>query len=162
MSRDGKMPELPSEEREVYEHTYRARRLLLGDWIELETLVMSLIGSQVLDLDENNLSSLAPAAIRSSNPQAHRKLFELLGKSIDVQKDGGGWSPLTYERQSRWWAFYQRELPAAVALFFEVQFRDFFSGLELLSGDKGEPLEGADQEEAQLPSLFQNTSAGRS
>lgn len=124
--------DLPYKERKVGDHKYRCSRLLLSKWLELEALLMRVLGIQVLDLDENNLGAYAPRAIAASTAQDHEKIFELLGECLIVQVGDGGWSMLSRENQERWWAVYIGEMPAVVALFFEVQFKDFFTGLETL------------------------------
>jgi hypothetical protein len=127
---------LPSEERTIGENRYRCSRLMLTQWIELEALLMKILGAQVLDLDENNLGAYATRAISSSTAQDHEKIFELMGYSVSVKNPQGGWGMLSRETQERWWAVYIRELPGVIGLFFEVQFKDFFTGLELLSKEE--------------------------
>jgi hypothetical protein len=125
--------DLPYIERQIGEHVYRCPRLLLGRWLDLEALLMKVLGVQVLDLDENNLGAYAPKAIASSTAQDHEKIFELLGECpLAVKNAEGGWSMLSRETQEKWWPVYISEMPAVVALFFEVQFKDFFIGLEKL------------------------------
>jgi len=124
--------DLPYQERQVGEHLYRCSRLLLSNWIELEALLMRVLGVQVLDLDESNLGAYAPKAIAASTAQDHEKIFQLMGACLVVQNDGGGWSMLSRETQERWWAVYIGEMSAVIGLFFEVQFKDFFTGLETL------------------------------
>lgn len=131
-----KTVDLPSTERKVGENHYKCSRLLLKQWIELEALLMKILGAQVLDLDENNLGAYASRAISSSTAQDHEKIFELMGYSVSVKNPQGGWGMLSRETQERWWAVYIREMPGVIGLFFEVQFRDFFTGLELLSSEE--------------------------
>ena len=125
--------DLPYTERKIGEHTYRCSCLLLSKWIELEALLMKVLGVQVLDIDENNLGAAAPRAISASNAEDHEKIFELMGLCLVVRNEEGGWSMLSREIQERWWAVYRGEMASVVALFFEVQFKDFLKGLELLS-----------------------------
>jgi hypothetical protein len=131
-----KIVDLPSVERSIGENTYKCSRLKLKYWIELEALLMKILGAQVLDLDENNLGAYAARAISASTAQDHEKIFELMGHCVHVQNDAGGWGMLSRETQERWWAVYIRELPGVIGLFFEVQFKDFFTGLELLSKEE--------------------------
>lgn len=133
MPREEARLDLPRIDREIGEHEYRCARLLLGDWIELEVLVMKVLGAQVLDLDEKNLMTYAPTMVQGANKRDHEALFELVGRSLQVRSGQGGWALLTRAKQERWWAHNIRELGAVLGLFFEVQFSDFFGGLELLS-----------------------------
>ena len=133
MPREETKLDLPRVDREVGEHEYRCTRLLLGDWIELEVLVMRVLGAQVLDLDEKSIASYAPTAIQSANKRDHEALFELMGRALQVRSGQGGWALLTRAKQERWWASNIRELGPVLGLFFEVQFSDFFKGLEGLS-----------------------------
>lgn len=135
--------DLPRIDRTIGDHDYRCSRLLLNNWIELEVLATSILGHQVLDLDENNLGSIAPKLLQGSNTRDHEALITLLGKSLQVH-DRGSWTQLTRDKQQRWWACNIRELAATIELFFEVQFADFFRGLELLSSMPAN--EQADQE----------------
>lgn len=125
--------DLPYVERKAGEHTYRCSRLLLTDWIALEALLMQVLGIQILDMDENNLAAYAPHAISRSSKDDHEKLFELLGKCLTVKNAEGGWSMISRQTQERWWAVYIGELPVVLGMFFEIQFKDFFTGLEQLS-----------------------------
>lgn len=140
--------DLPSVERTIYSHEYRATRLTLGDWIELEALVIRILGTQVLDINEENLSALAPMALRGADPSVHKKVFELAAKSL-AYRDGDGWRPLTMAIQNRWWARHLQEMPGAIGLFLEVQFKDFFSGLEQLSMHSRDSQEASEASEAQ-------------
>ncbi len=124
--------DLPYQERDIGEHKYRCDRLLLSKWIELEALLMKVLGTQVLDMDENNLGAYAPKAISQSSAADHGKIFELMGECLFVHNEEGGLSTLNRANQERWWAAYIGEMAATVALFFEVQFKDFFTGLEQL------------------------------
>lgn len=124
--------DLPFEERVIGDHTYRCNRLLLGKWIELEALVMKVLGVQILDMDEKNIGSYAPRAISQSNAADHNKMFELMGECLFVANNEGGLSILSRANQERWWAAYIGEMPGVIGLFFEVQFKDFFIGLERL------------------------------
>lgn len=128
--------DLPSEERKIGENHYKCSRLMMTQWIELEALIMKLLGAQVLDLDEKNLGVYAARAISSSTAQDHEKILELMSYSLSVKNPQGGWGMLSRETQERWWAVYIRELPGVIGLFFEVQFKDFFTGLELLSKEE--------------------------
>lgn len=127
-----KIVDLPYQERRVGEHTYKCSRLLLSRWIELEALLLKVLGVQVLDLDESNLGSYAPKAIMSSTAQDHEQIFALMGECVSVKNDAGGWGMLSRETQERWWTAYIKEMPAVIGLFFEVQLKDFFIGLETL------------------------------
>lgn len=127
-----KIIDLPYIEREAGEHTYRCDRLLLTDWIALEALLMRVFGVQILDMDEKNLGAYAPHAISASTGKDHEAVFELLGKCLRVRNEEGGWSMISRETQERWWAVYIGELPTVLGMFFEIQFKDFFSGLEKL------------------------------
>lgn len=124
--------DLPFEEREIGEHLYRCDRLLLSKWIELEALLMRVLGLQVLELDEKNIAAYAPRAISQSTAADHDKIFALMGECLFVKMPEGTWAHLTRVTQERWWASYIGEMPATVGLFFEVQFKDFFTGLEKL------------------------------
>lgn len=128
--------DLPSEERKIGENHYKCSRLMLTQWIELESLLMRLLGAQVMDLDENNFGAYAEKAISSSTARDHEKIFGLMGYSVSVKNPQGGWGMLSRETQERWWAVYIREMPGVLVLFFEVQFKDFFTGLELLSSEE--------------------------
>jgi hypothetical protein len=125
--------DLPFEERVIGEHTYRCSALMLTQWIELEALLMKVLGLQVLDMDEKNLGAYAPKAIASSTAQDHEKIFQLLGYCLVVRNKEGGLTMLSRETQDKWWAVYRGEMPGVIGLFFEVQFKDFFTGLETLS-----------------------------
>lgn len=124
--------DLPHIERHIGEHLYRCSNLLLSKWLELETLVLKLLGTQVLDIDENNLDKYVGRIVLKSTRDDHEKLFELLGECLIVQMPEGNWSALSRQNQERWWAVYRSEMPAVIGMFFEVQFKDFFTGLERL------------------------------
>lgn len=125
--------DLPYIERDVGEHKYKCSRLLLKHWIELESLLLKVLGIQILDMDENNLAAYAPRAISASTAADHEKIFELLAHCLQVKNPEGGWSMLSRQTQERWWPAFIGEMPAVLGMFFEAQFKDFFSGLEALS-----------------------------
>lgn len=133
MAREDKNLDLPRIDREIGEHEYRCVRLMLGNWIELEVLIIRILGAQVLDLDEKNIGAYAPAALQGANKKDHEILFELMGRSLQTRTEQGNWALLTRAEQERWWPNNIRELGPVAALFFEVQFSDFFAGLEQLS-----------------------------
>lgn len=134
--------DLPYEERQICEHTYRCSRLLMSKWIELEVLLMRVLGIQVIDVDESNLGAYASRVISASTGSDHEKVFELMGECLIVRNSEGGWSMLSRQNQERWWPVYMKEMPSVVGMFFEVQFKDFFTGLEILLPEK-QPLQGA-------------------
>jgi hypothetical protein len=125
--------DLPYLERKIGKHTYRCNALLLGKWIELEALVMKVLGVQVIDLDEKNLGAYIPRMIASSTAEDHEKIFELMGDCpLSVKNAEGGWSMLLRATQEKWFAVFRGEIPGVLMLFFEAQFSDFFTGVEEL------------------------------
>lgn len=149
MASDEKRLDLPRIDREIGDHEYRCSRLLLGHWIELEVLIIGILGSQVLDLDEKNLGAYAPKILGGASVRDHELLMVLLGRALQVRTDRGSWSQLTRDKQQRWWPMHIRELGAVIALFFEVQFSDFFEGLSLLSAPAAEELDDHDGKASQ-------------
>ena len=142
--------DLPRIDREIGSHEYRCQRLMLKDWIALEVLVVKALGMQVLDIDEKNLSSFAPRILSGANTRDHEALFELIGLALQV-KSRGKFSLLTRAKQERWWPLNMKEMASVVALFFEVQFVDFFAGLELLlppTSDEDQEAEEPNDEES--------------
>ena len=87
--------DMPRVDRDINGVRYRCNRLLLGDWIELETLIIRVLGVQVLDLDENNIASAAPVALKRASKNDHEQVFELLGRALMVQREDGKWAQLT-------------------------------------------------------------------
>jgi len=129
---------LPSQERTIGEHAYRVTMLPMGQWLELESLVLRIAGPAIAEAmaGAKNVQSLGDLQIESLGGALHRlsqaataaeqeRLLTLLGQG--AQADG---HTLTWGEMRTWWPRFMRELAPFVAFALEVQLADFFDGLK--------------------------------
>lgn len=132
---------LPYQEREINGTLYRVSRLKLSRWLELSELVAKTLGDPVSDLlygrarvDINKLMdsdiwiSIGITALQAFSKSSMSKLVEILGGVCQADHNGG-WTFITRDKADMYWSKNMRDLAPVFALFFEVQFADFFGGL---------------------------------
>ena len=131
--RQEKRLDLPSQERVIGRHTYRVAQLPMGSWLELESLLLDVLGPALAEvvavwkpgqglggLDTRALA-FAISAISSKAPAAtqERVLSLLEGSTLC---DGHRLDRLHWPRN-------MGELAGYMAFAMGVQFADFFGGL---------------------------------
>ena len=132
---------LPHQEREINGTLYRVSRLKLSKWLELSELVAKTLGDPVSDLlygrakvDINKLMdsdvwiSIGITALQAFSKSSMSKLVEILGGVCQADHNGA-WTFITRDKADTYWSKNMRDLAPVFALFFEVQFADFFGGL---------------------------------
>jgi|GEM_PF-4001627 len=145
---------LPTERRQIGEHTYTVTRLAFRESRLLLALSEQVLGPSLLQIvSEVDAKAALSSLVNMDASAAASALLQLLGRmgSADVDKifatlgkatevdDEGRTRRLDPETQDHWWALFPGECLAWIVFAFEVQYRDFFAGAgRRLSGALGE------------------------
>jgi len=131
--RKEKSLDLPGDERVIGQHTYRVAMLPMGKWLELEAILLDVIGPALAELIggwrsgegigglDHRALAFAISAISTKAPaETQGRVLDIL--SASTLCDG-------HRLNSLHWPRNMGELAAYVAFALEVQFADFFGGL---------------------------------